>query len=212
MESIEPFSLIIVEDNKEIREAMVRYLSKDAINIKNVHGFDSMESMLAADWDTEDPVCLLDIKLPGISGIEGISKIKERSEAAEIIMISVLSDSQSIFKAICAGASGYLDKETPLTQIHASILEMRKGGSPITPNIARKVFEYFQPNRHVEEQLNQREQEVVRGIVDGLSYKLIADRMNVSIDTVRKYIRKVYRKLHINSKGELISQYHKSRK
>ena len=167
--------------------------------------------MLLATWNHKMPVFLLDINLPGLSGIEGIPMIKERVENAEIIMISVLSDTQSIFNAICAGASGYIDKEVPLSQIKESILALRQGGSPITPSIARKVFDYFQPQNQVEEQLTDREQSVVRGIVDGLSYKLIADRLGISIDTVRKYIKSVYGKLHINSKGELIAKYHKAR-
>ncbi|MCB0482343.1 MAG: response regulator transcription factor [Flavobacteriales bacterium] len=207
----EPCDIIIVEDDKGIREALCKYLGRDKENFSSVCAFDSIEKMLLATWNHKMPVFLLDINLPGLSGIEGIPMIKERVENAEIIMISVLSDTQSIFNAICAGASGYIDKEVPLSQIKESILALRQGGSPITPSIARKVFDYFQPQNQVEEQLTDREQSVVRGIVDGLSYKLIADRLGISIDTVRKYIKSVYGKLHINSKGELIAKYHKAR-
>lgn len=208
---LEPCDVIIVEDDRGIRDALSKYLGRDTENFSSITTFDSIESLLQENWPQKKPVFLLDINLPGKSGIEGIQYIKERVGDAEIIMISVLGDSQSIFNAICDGASGYIDKEIPLSQIKESILALRKGGSPITPSIARKVFDYFQPQNHVEEQLTEREQEVVRGIVDGLSYKLIADRLHISIDTVRKYIKSVYGKLHINSKGELIAKYHKSR-
>ena len=126
-------------------------------------------------------------------------------------MISVLSDSESVFNAVCAGATGYIDKDTSLPKIKDTLINISEGGSPITPEIARKVFEHFQPSDNVSEPLSASEEEVIKGIVDGLSYKLIADRMNLSINTVRKYIRQIYSKLEINSKGELISKFHQSK-
>jgi DNA-binding NarL/FixJ family response regulator len=107
-----------------------------------------------------------------------------------------------------AGADGYLGKETPLEKIKEAIIDLRNGGSPITPVIARKVFDFFNSRNTIVEDLNEREKQIVQGIVDGLSYKLIAFENNISIDTVRKYIKTVYKKLQINSKGELISKYH----
>lgn len=203
--------LVIVEDDKGIRDTLHSYLSRDEEHFNHIQSFESVEDMLAGEIKGDAPFFLLDINLPGKSGIEAIPIIKKQWSGAEIIMISVLSDSQHIFNAICAGASGYLDKEVPLSKIKESILILKDGGSPITPSIARKVFDYFQPSNHVEETLTAREKDIVRGIVDGLSYKLIADRLEISIDTVRKYIRKVYRKLEINSKGELLAKYHKGR-
>ncbi len=203
--------IIIIEDNSGIRDALQKYLVRDKEEFNSIQAFASFEDFVAAGINADNHFFLMDINLPGKSGIEAIPIIKESWKNTEIIMISVLSDSQNIFNAICAGASGYLDKEVPLKKIKESIIDLKNGGSPITASIARKVFEYFQPKNHVEEDLTAREKDIVRGLVDGLSYKLIADRLDISIDTVRKYIRRVYSKLEINSKGELLAKYHRNR-
>ena len=127
------------------------------------------------------------------------------------MIVSVMDDSESIFKSLCAGASGYLDKETPLEQIKEAVLQLSNGGSPITPAIARKVVACFKPERRLIEHLTPREHKIVQGIVDGLSYKLIADRLGISHDTVRKHILNTYRKLSVNSKGELLAKYHQGK-
>lgn len=203
--------LIIVEDNPGIRTAMEKYLSGDKELFSSVVSYESVEALLEDEQCKGADLMLLDINLPGMSGIDGILPIKRKLESVQIVMISVLNDSQSIFRAICSGASGYIDKDTSLSEIKAALVDVHNGGSPITPSIARKVFDYFQPANPVQETLSYREQEVVAGIVDGLSYKLIADRLDVSINTIRKYIRQVYTKLQINSKGELIAKYHNLR-
>lgn len=205
-------SIIIVEDNPGIRDAMERYLSKDKELFDSVVSYDSVEALLEDTTCLAGDILLLDINLPGMSGIDGIVPLKKKFGTIQIVMVSVLTDSDSIFKAICSGASGYIDKETSLSEIKAAILDVYNGGSPITPSIARKVFDYFQPSHPVQESLSHREQEVVEGIVDGLSYKMIGDRLTISINTVRKYIRQVYTKLQINSKGELIAKYHETKR
>ena len=205
-------SIIIVEDNPGIRDAMERYLSKDKELFDSVVSYDSVEALLEDTTCVAGDILLLDINLPGMSGIDGIVPLKKKFGTIQIVMVSVLTDSDSIFKAICSGASGYIDKETSLSEIKAAILDVYNGGSPITPSIARKVFDYFQPSHPVQESLSHREQEVVEGIVDGLSYKMIGDRLTISINTVRKYIRQVYTKLQINSKGELIAKYHETKR
>ncbi|UTW64116.1 response regulator transcription factor [bacterium SCSIO 12741] len=204
-------NLIIVEDDAGIRDTLHRYLERDTDHFELISSHESMEMLFQNAPDFTPNIVVLDINLPGISGIEGIGEVKKKWPEAEVVIVSALTDSESIFKAICSGASGYIDKEISLSKIKESLLSLKEGGSPITPSIARKVFDYFQPSNHVEEGLTDREKDIVRGIVDGLSYKLIADRLDISIDTVRKYIRRVYRKLEINSKGELIARYHKSR-
>lgn len=201
-------SLAIVEDDKGIREAMEGYFNRDKTLFSEVLVFGSVEEILASPVNMNRFTILLDINLPGMSGIEGIPYLKQKFTDLEIVMISVLTDTENIFNAICAGASGYLDKDTSLSKIKDAIVNVHEGGSAITPAIARKVFDYFKPSRSINEKLTQREEEVVKGIVDGLSYKLIADRLNISINTIRKYIQVIYRKLEINSKGELISKYH----
>jgi len=186
------------------------YFSRDEVSFEKIVRFDCVEALLESTLSLNGFIILLDINLPGMTGIEGIPHIKKTFRDIEILMISVLTDSQNIFDAICAGASGYLDKDTSLSKIKEAIINVHEGGSAITPAIARKVFDYFQPSNKIMETLTERESEVVKGIVDGLSYKLIADRLDISINTIRKYIRQIYQKLQINSKGELISKYHNS--
>lgn len=199
--------LAVVEDDTNIRKLLVSYLEKEADRFEAIAAFDSVEQLLQVTDDLDNHIILLDINLPGMTGVDGIFYIKQKWPQTEIIMISVLSDSASIFKSICAGASGYLDKDTPLPKIKEAIIDLSEGGSPITPAIARKVFDYFQPNKQLQETLTKRESDVVQGLVEGLSYKLIAAKLGVSIDTVRKYIRRIYAKLHVNSKGELLAMY-----
>jgi DNA-binding NarL/FixJ family response regulator len=200
----------IIEDDEFIRNTFVSYLS-DQEEFEVVLARDSVEGFLAdITPDTAPEVLLLDIHLPGMTGIEGIALLKEYLPKVEITMITVFTDPEHIFKALCAGANGYLVKNTPLPQLKEHILQLKQGGAAITPSIARKVIDYFNPRKsNFKESLSEREADVIKGIVDGLSYKLIADRLSVSINTVREYVKRIYRKLQINSKAELISQYHR---
>lgn len=207
---MEKINLAIVEDDFEIRETLVEYFSANEADFATVIDFGSMEEILESKEALDGYLILLDINLPGMSGIEGIHHLKNKWNKLEILITSVLTDTQTIFDAICAGASGYLDKDTSLSKIKEGLINVSQGGSALTPSIARKVFNHFQPTTKITEKLTDREMEVVKGIVDGLSYKLIADRLVISINTIRKYIRSIYRKLEINSKGELLSRYHSS--
>ena len=165
-------------------------------------------------------VILSDIGLPGMSGIDGMRLIKEEHPETDIIMLTVYNDWQKIFNSLRAGASGYLLKNTPLTEIKKAIETVRNGGSVMSPEIARKVMEHFSVGVHTdssplgvqaerekpESVLTPKEKEIVIGLTDGLSYKLLADRMNISIDTIRFHIKNIYKKLHVNSKAEVISK------
>lgn len=198
----------IVEDDMGIRQTLQAFLTDDPV-FSHVFAFDSVEAFLHETEKFPDlKVVLLDINLPGMSGIDGIQPIKIKLPQVEIMMVSVMDDSNSVFRSLCAGASGYIDKETPLEQIRESVILLSKGGSPITPAIARKVVDFFKPSKKFVENLTPREHDIVQGIVDGLSYKLIADRLDISVDTVRKHILSTYRKLQINSKGELLAKFH----
>ncbi len=203
--------LVIVEDDKEIRETLVNYFNKDKQRFVNVSSFQSVEELLATNKNFEKFTLLLDINLPGMSGIDGIFHIKYKWQQCEIIMLSVQSDSTNIFKSICAGASGYIEKGTSMMNIKEALIALNEGGSPITPSIARKIIDYFQPTKNLTEQLTPREEEVVNGLVEGLSYKLIASKLDVSLDAIRKHIKKIYGKLQINSKGELLAKYHQKK-
>ncbi len=199
----------IVEDNVKIRNLIQRYLDmQDSMSCKIA--VDSVEEMLEYLKEKPPPnVLLMDIQLPGMSGIKGIEIIKKEYPAVEIIMLTIYHDSHKIFDSLVAGASGYLLKHTSLPEIKESIENLAQGGAPMSPQIARKVIQYFnqpKPENKSESGLTAREQDIVNGLVDGLSYKLIADRFDISIDTVRAHIRNIYKKLHVNSKAEVIAK------
>lgn len=199
----------IVEDNKKIRDLIQRYLDMQA----EMHcpvAVDTVEDLLQYLEKHEKPdVILMDIQLPGMSGIKGMEIIKNRYPEIEIIMLTVYHDSHKIFDSLKAGASGYLLKHTSLPEIKEAIEDLMKGGAPMSPQIARKVISHFNeeaPRKNENSMLTSREQDIVIGLVDGLSYKMIADRFDISIDTVRAHIRNIYKKLHVNSKAEVIAK------
>jgi DNA-binding NarL/FixJ family response regulator len=199
----------IVEDNKKIRDLIQRYLDMQE-ELSCPVAVDSVEEMQEYLEEHSAPdVILMDIQLPGMSGIKGIGLIKEKYDDVDIIMLTVYHDSHKIFNALRAGASGYLLKHTSLPEIKESILKLVDGGAPMSPQIARKVINHFQenaPKKNTDSDLTPREHDIVNGLVDGLSYKMIADRYDISIDTVRAHIRNIYKKLHVNSKAEVIAK------
>jgi DNA-binding NarL/FixJ family response regulator len=199
----------IVEDNVKIRDLIQRYLDMQE-DMDCPVAKDSVEEMLEYLEKHQAPdVLLMDIQLPGMSGIKGMEIIKSKYPDIDIIMLTIYHDSHKIFDSLKAGASGYLLKHTSLPEIKESIDNLLKGGAPMSPQIARKVITHFNdqaPQKNPDSMLTDREQDIVNGLVDGLSYKLIADRFDISIDTVRAHIRNIYKKLHVNSKAEVIAK------
>ncbi|MTI89369.1 MAG: response regulator transcription factor [Balneolaceae bacterium] len=199
----------IVEDNIKIRDLIQRYLDMQE-DMSCPVAVDSVEEMLEHLEEHQKPkVILMDIQLPGMSGIKGMEVIKSKYPEIEIIMLTVYHDSHKIFDSLKAGASGYLLKHTSLPEIKESIDNLLQGGAPMSPQIARKVISHFNeetPKKNKKSMLTDREQDIVNGLVDGLSYKMIADRYGISIDTVRAHIRNIYKKLHVNSKAEVIAK------
>ncbi len=201
------FSIAIIDDDPIVRESLQTYFTIEKA-CKYVWSAESMESFfeLLDAGETAD-VILTDIGLPGMSGIEGIRIVREKLKEADIIMLTVFKDDNRIFKSLCAGATGYLLKDTPFEQVLEAIHIIREGGSFMSPAIARKVVSYFNPPvRSAEVELTTREQQIIIGLRDGLSYKLIADRLSISIDTIRYHIKKIYTKLQVNSRTELINK------
>lgn len=198
----------IIEDNKKIRQLIQRYLDmQDGMDC--TVAVESVEEMLEYLESYPKPdVMLMDIQLPGMTGIEGMKIFQEKYPEIEIIMLTVYHDSHKIFDSLKAGASGYLLKHTSLPEIKEAIDLLLSGGAPMSPQIARKVITHFNETgqKQTESNLTAREQDIVNGLVDGLSYKMIADRLNISIDTVRAHIRNMYKKLHVNSKAEVIAK------
>jgi DNA-binding NarL/FixJ family response regulator len=199
----------IVEDNIKIRDLIQRYLDMQE-DMDCPVAKDSVEEMLEYLEKHQAPdVLLMDIQLPGMTVIKGMEIIKSKYPDIDIIMLTVYHDSHKIFDSLKAGASGYLLKHTSLPEIKESIDNLLKGGAPMSPQIARKVITHFNdqaPQKNPDSMLTDREQDIVNGLVDGLSYKLIADRFDISIDTVRAHIRNIYKKLHVNSKAEVIAK------
>jgi DNA-binding NarL/FixJ family response regulator len=152
----------------------------------------------------------MDIGLPGMSGIDGIEKAKKIKPELNILMLTIYEDSQSVFKALCAGACGYLVKKTPPSRLLEAIKDASEGGAPMSSLIARQVINVFQKtqNKITEEiaKLSSREIEVLTSLSDGNNYQEIADRLFISVDTVRHHIRNIYRKLHVHSQSEAVAK------
>ena len=199
-------SVSIVEDDHIIREGIAEFLNNQD-DMYCLSAKESVELMLSAIEHSGQPdIILMDIGLPGMSGISGMKIISERFPEINIIMFTVHNDSHKIFQSLCAGASGYLLKNTPSQKISEAIKIVNNGGSSMSPQIARKVVEYFHENQKKPSKsvLTEKEKEIVLGLVDGLSYKMIANRSNISIETVRSHIKNIYKKLHVHCKADVI--------
>ena len=201
-----PIKVLIVEDNQNLRRALKSLiaLSGDFICIGD---YDRAVPVIGFEGDIVPDVILMDIDLPGENGISYTRRIKEKYPFINILMLTVVEKEDKIMEAICAGASGYLIKSSIPENILENIRIVYKGGSPLTPSIARKIFkniQYRQEHKKEKLYLSSRETEVLNGLVKGLTYKMIADQHFISIDTVRTYIRCVYEKLEVHSRSEAI--------
>ncbi|PSK92461.1 response regulator [Taibaiella chishuiensis] len=200
-------TVAIIEDVEDIRVNLKEYLEAQE-DISAVMAAASMEEFFEKGSMVSPPdVVLSDIGLPGMNGIEGIKNIRSLFPDTDIIMLTVFSDSDKIFQSICAGATGYALKGTPMPEIHKAIMEIKAGGSYMSPSIARKVMDFFVPEKKFRSDgLTPKEKQIVEALTEGLSYKLIAAKLNLSMDTVRFHIKNTYRKLQVNSKAEVISK------
>jgi len=205
----------IIEDHRRLRETV-----REALGLageETVATFPSCEKALATlDAAAPSPgVMLLDLGLPGMSGLDGLRRFKQRIPEAEIIVFTVCDDRDLVFDAICNGASGYLLKSEPLERIVSAVEEARRGGSPISPEVARFVIDRFSRLRvkppgavvpPIAESLSERERDVLRLLAEGLVKKEVAIRMNISLHTVDNYVRRIYAKLHVNTLGGAVAR------
>jgi DNA-binding NarL/FixJ family response regulator len=201
--------IVIVEDKKGIRDGLTVLLCATD-GIECVSGYGNCEDMLE-QLETDRPeVILMDIGLPGMSGIEGTREVKKMLPDTTVLVLSVYEDDDNIFQALCMGASGYLVKNTPPAQLIEAIKEAHAGGSPMSSSIARKVVNLFRKNLsgRVESDvhLTERETEILTGLSDGHSYMSVADALFISVDTVRYHIRNIYQKLEVHSQSEAVSK------
>ncbi|WP_430934958.1 response regulator [Saccharicrinis sp. 156] len=200
--------IAIVEDDKVIRNGVQEYLNNQ-MEMSCQIAKESVEAFLSGlNKENIPDIILMDIGLPGMSGISGVKLIKEKYPDINIVMFTVYHDFNKIFQSLCAGASGYLLKNIPFADIKKAIEIVNDGGSFMSPQIARKVINYFQTGQKNEPStsLTGKEKEIVLGLVDGLSYKMIAEKNFISIETVRSHIKNIYKKLHVHCKAEVIKK------
>ena len=203
-----------IEDNKALRDGLIQLINSTP-GLCVVSSFGDCEDLVnnLARFEMPD-VILMDIDLPGINGVEGVKKVKAAFSKINIMMLTVIEDEQKIFDSVCAGASGYLLKKTPPRKIIDAIIDLHQGGSPMTPKIARKVLGFFQksPNGKVtHHNLTSRETEILSYLVQGDTYKMIAEQCFISVATVQSHITSIYDKLHVHSKAEAVAKALKDR-
>ena len=199
----------VVEDDPEIREYLCDLISNaDGFALVSQHS-DAKEAVEVIPTAHAE-VVLMDINLPGMSGIEAARALKQKADGLQIVMLTVYEDSEVIFESLKAGASGYLVKRTPGPKILEALRDVRFGGSPMSSQIARKVVQFFNESgqRAPElEQLTQRERAVLDALARGQLYKEIADHLGMSLDTVRSHLQHIYQKLHVHTRTEAVVKY-----
>ena len=204
-----PIRVAIVEDRSEVRQGLA-YLISASEGFDCVATFEDAESALAAMAVLEVDVVLLDIGLPGMSGIEVLPHLKKKRPQVQVMMLTVYEDDDRIFQSLQAGATGYVLKKTPPSELLKDIILLNNGGSPMSSQIARRVVETFHKpavSPEVEKVLTPREQETLELLVQGYRYREIAEELFVSLDTVRTHIRHIYEKLHVRSRTEAAMKY-----
>lgn len=200
--------LLIYEDNPQLREGLTMLINgSDGFEVlsafKNCNNVEDEVRAFKPD------VILMDIDMPGINGIEGLKRIREIDTDVKILMLTVFDDNKNVFDAISNGANGYVLKKTPPARLLEYIQEAQTGGAPMTSSIATQVLRMFSSlnNEKGEDyDLSEREKQVLQLLVNGYSYKMIASEMFIAIDTVRSHIKKIYEKLHVNSKSEAVAK------
>ena len=197
----------IFEDNIALMESL-SYLIRGTEGLELCWASPSAVNILAQCQENKPDIILMDIDMPELSGIEATRLVKNDFPDINVMILTVFEDRDKIFDALCAGATGYLLKKTPSVQIIGAIEELYRGGSPISSGIARKVLEFFSkplPSGQKENyQLSKRETEILKRLVMGDSYKMVADACFISIGTVYTHINNLYKKLHVNSKSEAV--------
>jgi len=199
----------IFDDNTQLRESLFDLVDASEGFIC-VGAFPNCENVLQNVKDTKPDVILMDIEMPVVSGIDAVILIKERFPDVKILMQTIFEDDEKVFQSICNGAEGYILKNTAPGEILLSLKEIYEGGAPMTPAIATKVLRMFKNNLSAKKDesfnLSIREKEILKHLVEGLSYKMIADACFISLETVSGHIKNIYKKLQVHSKGEAVAK------
>ena len=202
-------SVSIVEDNSGTRQSLVELLGR-APGLRCVGAHPSGEDALKKIEDEKPDVILMDINLPGMSGIECVARVKERLPKTQILMLTTYREGDLIFDSLRAGASGYLLKNMAPSELWQAVQQVHDGGSPMSMHIARKVVSFFQQVREKNSELatlTKRESEILGLLAKGFLYKEIADQLSISLSTVRAHLHTVYEKLHVQSRTEAVVKY-----
>jgi len=206
--------LAIVEDEKDYRESFKEYFTKQSESFQCVFAVDTVEKFHKYyNESLEIDIVLLDVKLPGVSGVKAIAPILKLKEEIQIIMLTGINDSDTIFQAITSGASGYLLKNLTFSEVEKELQNTLNNGAAISPEIARKIIKYFQPSKLTylsypsERKLNGKEMQIVQLLIDGKTYIEIAPLLGLSVNGIKYHVKSIYRKLQIKSKGELIKAF-----
>jgi DNA-binding NarL/FixJ family response regulator len=203
-------NVVIVEDNNVIREGLGALINGTP-GYTCVGSYSNCETFLTKIESLQPDVVLMDIGLPGMSGIEGVKIALEKRPNTNILMLTIYEDSNKVFDALCAGACGYLVKKTPPAKLLEAIKDVYEGGSPMSSNVARQVITAFKESKSLSESnseydLSGREKEVLTLLADGYNYQEIANSLFISVDTVRHHIRNIYKKLHVHSQSEAVAK------
>ena len=203
-----PIRVSIVEDLAEIREGLIDLVRSDR-ELLMIGSFEDAESAVQKLPDLKADIVIMDINLPGMSGIDCIKSVKEKCPGTQFMMFTVYENDDKVLQAMQAGATGYLLKRTKPEQIVEGIKELNQGGSPMSSNIARKLINIFLHEKKVtkKEMLSNRENEVLQLLADGLLYKEIAERLFIGHGTVRQHLHNIYEKLHVQNRTEAVNKY-----
>jgi DNA-binding NarL/FixJ family response regulator len=200
-------AILLYEDNPQLSESIQSMLRlNDRIELMGAYANPKKVSTHIKLFNPD--LLIMDIDMPGMNGIEAVTEVRASNRQIPILMLTVFDDNQHVFDAICAGASGYLLKKHISTKLFSAIEEVLEGGAPMSPSIARMVLARMQQKTVTENpyQLTPKEKEVLTSLSKGNSYKMIASEHEISLDTVRSHIRKIYEKLHVHSQTEAVSK------
>jgi DNA-binding NarL/FixJ family response regulator len=205
--------LLVYEDNPQLREGLTLLLNGSE-GFEVLASFKNCNNVLAEIQQYKPDVILMDIDMPGINGITGLKQIRCVNDEVKILMLTVFDDNKNVFEAISNGANGYVLKKTPPAKLLEYIHEAQSGGAPMTSSIATQVLKMFSiihTDKGEQYNLSEREKEVLALLVNGYSYKMISAELYIAIDTVRSHIKKIYEKLHVNSKSEAVAKAFKDK-
>ncbi|HEX9151567.1 MAG TPA: response regulator transcription factor [Flavobacterium sp.] len=199
---------LIYEDNPQLREGLTMLINgSDGFEV--LAGYKNCNNVVDEVEAWKPDVILMDIDMPGVNGIEGLKLIRQKNQDVKILMLTVFDDNKNVFESLKAGANGYVLKKTAPAKLLEYISEAASGGAPMTASIATQVLKMFSGIEnpvHADYNLSEREKQVLQFLVNGYSYKMIAAEMFIAIDTVRSHIKKIYEKLHVNSKSEAVAK------